>query len=285
MAAAGKVNVYEMVTERIIAELEKGIIPWEKPWGTGVRSGAYNRVSKKAYSIINQMLLKHTGEYATFKQWTDLGGHIKKGEKSEIVVLWKIFEKEETNPDTGEKEVQKIPMLRYYNVFHISQVDGVEPLTIPFREVEPIETADKVIADYVTREHIEFTECASNEAYYSPSRDCVVVPMKEQYKLINEYYSTTFHELTHSTGHKNRLDRLQTGAVAAFGSENYSKEELVAEIGSASIMNLLGVETKKTFRNSAAYIQNWLQVLKNDSKFIVSAAGKAEKAVNYIMGE
>lgn len=285
MAAAGKTNVYEMVTERIIAELEKGIIPWEKPWGTGVRSGAYNRVSKKAYSLLNQMLLKHTGEYATFKQWTDLGGHIKKGEKSEIVVFWKIFEKEETNPDTGEKEVQKIPMLRYYNVFHISQVEGVEPLTIPFREVESIETADKVIADYVTRENIEFTECASNEAYYSPSRDCVVVPMKEQYKLINEYYSTTFHELTHSTGHKNRLDRLQTGAVAAFGSENCSKEELVAEIGSASIMNLLGIETKKTFRNSAAYIQNWLQVLKNDSKFIVSAAGKAEKAVNYIMGE
>lgn len=284
MAAAGKVNVYEMVTDRIIAELEKGIIPWEKPW-TGVRSGAYNRVSKKAYSLLNQMLLKHTGEYATFKQWADLGGHIKKGEKSEIVVFWKIFEKEETNPDTGEKEVQKIPMLRYYNVFHISQVEGVEPLAIPFREVEPIEEADRIINDYVTREHIGFTECASNEAYYSPSKDCVVVPMKEQYKHINEYYSTTFHELTHSTGHKSRLDRLQTGAVAAFGSETYSKEELVAEIGSASIMNLLEIETKKTFRNSAAYIQNWLQVLKNDSKFIVSAAGKAEKAVNYIMGE
>lgn len=279
---AGK-NVYDMVTERIIAELEKGSIPWEKPW-TGVRSGAYNRVSKKAYSLLNQMLLKHTGEYATFKQWTDLGGHIKKGEKSEMVVFWKIFEKEETNSDTGEKEVQKIPMLRYYNVFHISQVEGVEPLAIPFRDVEPIEEADKVIADYVARENIEFTECASNEAYYSPSKDCVVVPMKEQYKLINEYYSTTFHELTHSTGHKNRLDRLKSGQNAAFGSENYSKEELVAEIGSASIMNLLGIETKKTFRNSAAYIQNWLQVLKNDSKFIVSAAGRAEKAVNYIMG-
>lgn len=279
---AGK-NVYDLVTERIIAELEKGIIPWEKPW-TGVRSGAYNRVSKKAYSLLNQMLLKHTGEYATFKQWTDLGGHIKKGEKSEMVVFWKIFEKEEINSDTGEKEVQKIPMLRYYNVFHISQVEGVEPLAIPFRDVEPIEEADKVIADYVARENIEFTECASNEAYYSPSRDCVVVPMKEQYKLINEYYSTTFHELTHSTGHKSRLDRLKSGQNAAFGSENYSKEELVAEIGSASIMNLLRIETKKTFRNSAAYIQNWLQVLKNDSKFIVSAAGRAEKAVNYIMG-
>lgn len=282
--AAAKANVYEMVTARIIAELEKGVIPWEKPW-TGVRSGAYNRISKKPYSIINQMILKHTGEYATFKQWTDLGGHIRKGEKSEMVVFWKIFEKEETNKDTGEKEVRKIPMLRYYNVFHISQVDGVKPLEIPFKEVEPIENADKIIAEYVEREHIEFKELASNEAFYSPSSDRVVVPMKEQYKHINEYYSTTFHELTHSTGHKSRLDRLHSGADAAFGSETYSKEELVAEIGSASLMNLLGIETIKTFRNSAAYIQSWLKVLKSDNKFIVSASSKAEKAVNYIIGE
>ena len=282
--AAAKSNVYEMVTERIIAELEKGVIPWEKPW-TGVRSGAYNRISKKPYSIINQMILKHTGEYATFKQWTDLGGHIRKGEKSEMVVFWKIFEKEETNEDTGEKEVRKIPMLRYYNVFHISQVDGVEPLVIPFKEVEPIEAADKIIAEYVEREHIEFKELASNEAFYSPSSDRVVVPMKEQYKNINEYYSTTFHELTHSTGHKSRLDRLHSGADAAFGTQTYSKEELVAEIGSASLMNLLGIETIKTFRNSAAYIQSWLKVLKSDNKFIVSASSKAEKAVNYIIGE
>lgn len=279
-----KTNVYEMVTERIIAELEKGVIPWEKPW-TGVRSGAYNRVSKRPYSLLNQMLLKHTGEYATYKQWQDLGGQVKKGGKSEIVVFWKIFETEETNKDTGEKETKKIPLLRYYNVFHISQVEGVEPLK-PEQlndEVEPIEEADKIITDYITREHIEFTECRSNEAYYSPSQDAVVVPMKEQYKVINEYYSTTFHELTHSTGHKNRLNRLETGAVAAFGSETYSKEELVAEIGSASLMNLLGIETVKTFRNSAAYIQSWLQVLRNDNKFIVSASSKAEKAVNYIL--
>ena len=279
-----KTNVYEMVTDRIIAELEKGVIPWEKPW-TGVRSGAYNRVSKRPYSLLNQMLLKHTGEYATYKQWQDLGGQVKKGEKSEIVVFWKIFEAEETNKDTGEKETKKIPLLRYYNVFHISQVEGVEPLA-PEQlndEVEPIEEADKIITDYITREHIEFTECRSNEAYYSPSQDAVVVPMKEQYKVINEYYSTTFHELTHSTGHKNRLNRLETGAVAAFGSETYSKEELVAEIGSASLMNLLGIETVKTFRNSAAYIQSWLQVLRNDNKFIVSASSKAEKAVNYIL--
>lgn len=281
---ATKINVYDMVTDRIIAELEKGNIPWrwQRPW-TGVRSGAYNRITKKPYSIINQILLKHSGEYATFKQWQELGGHVRKGEKSEIVVFWKIFEAEETNPETGEKETKKIPLLRYYNVFHISQVEGVEPLEVPFKEVEPIEEADKIITMYVNREHIDFNECASNEAYYSPLQDKVVVPMKEQYNLINEYYSTTFHELTHSTGHKNRLDRLETGAVASFGSETYSKEELVAEIGSATLMNVTGIETPKTFKNSTAYIQGWLQVLKNDNKFIVSASSKAEKAVNYIL--
>lgn len=276
-------NVYQLVTDRIIEELQKGNIPWEKPW-TGVRSGAFNRISKKPYSLLNQMLLKHEGEYATFKQWSELGGKIRKGEKSEIVVFWKIFEKEEIN-DKGEKEKVAIPLLRYINVFHISQVEGVEPLKQPFNEVTPIEEADKIIIDYVTREHITFEEKASDKAFYSPSRDCVVVPMKEQYKHINEYYSTTFHELTHSTGHPSRLDRLKTGAVAAFGSETYSKEELVAEIGSATILNTLGIETAKTFRNSAAYIQNWLHVLQNDNKFIVSAASKAEKAVAYILGE
>lgn len=279
MAAA---NVYQMVTERIIAELEKGVIPWEKPW-TGVRAGAFNRVSKRPYSLLNQMLLKHTGEYATFKQWSELGGKIKKGEKSEIIVFWKITEIEEENKD-NEKVKKNIAILRYYNVFHISQVEGVKPLESPFPEVEPIEEADRIINDYVTREHIDFTECASNDAYYNPLSDCVVVPMKEQYKLINEYYSTTFHELTHTTGHKDRLDRLENEAIAAFGSENYSKEELVAELGSSYIMNFLGIETIKTFRNSARYIKNWLQVLKNDNKFIVSAASKAEKAVNFILG-
>ena len=276
-----KANVYQMVTDRIIEQLEHGIIPWEKPWA-GVRSGAFNRVSKRPYSLLNQMLLKHTGEYATFKQWIDLGGHIKKGAKSEIIVFWKITEIEEENED-NEKVKKNIAILRYYNVFHISQVDGVKPLEQPFAEVEPIEEADKIINNYIEREHIDFQEKASNEAFYSPSRDCVVVPMKEQYQHINEYYSTTFHELTHSTGHKSRLDRLHSGSIAAFGSETYSKEELVAEIGSASIMNMLGIETTKTFRNSAAYIQSWLSVLKNDNNMIISAASKAEKAVEYIL--
>ena len=120
-------SVYEMVTERIIKQLEEGIIPWEKPW-TGVRSGAFTRVSKKSYQLLNQYLLSKEGEYATFKQWTELGGHIRKGEKSEIVVFWKMLPVEEVQED-GTKIVRNIPLLKYINVFHISQVDGVEPLT------------------------------------------------------------------------------------------------------------------------------------------------------------
>lgn len=275
-------NVYQIVTDRIIAELEKGNIPWQKPW-TGTRTEAFNRISKKPYSILNQMLLKHRGEYATFKQWSELGGHIRKGEKSEIVVFWKLQKYEEEN-ESGEKVEKIIPLLRYYNVFHISQVDGVEPLKEELHEVEPIEEADRIITEYTSRENLIFKECKSNEAYYSPSQDMVVVPMKEQFQVIEEYYSTTFHELTHSTGHKSRLDRFTDGRAAAFGSETYSKEELVAEIGAASILNRLGIETEKSFRNSAAYVQSWLQVLKNDNKFIVSASSKAEKAVEYIFG-
>lgn len=276
-----KNNVYQIVTDRIIEQLEQGVIPWHKPW-TGVRNKAFNRVSRKPYSLLNQMLLKHDGEYASFKQWTDLGGKIRKGEKAEIIVFWKMLEVEEENKD-GELEKKVIPYLRYISVFHISQVDGVKPLETPFHEVEPIADADKIIIDYITREAINFNEQASNEAYYSPNRDTVVVPMKEQYQHINEYYSTTFHELIHSTGHKKRLNRLEISAVASFGSETYSKEELVAEIGSATLLNILEIETQRTFTNSVAYIQNWLIVLRNDNRFIISASSQAEKAIDYIL--
>ena len=261
-----KKSVYEIITERIIEQLENGVIPWQKPW-SGTHSGAYNRISNKPYSLLNQMILKHDGEYATFKQWSDLGGKIRKGEKSEVVVFWKIQPFEEEN-ENGEKVIKQIPLLRHYNVFHISQVDGVEPKE-----------------QLMNREHLKIFEKVTNKAFYTPTFDYIEVPCKEQYQNIEEFYSTLFHEMIHSTGHKNRLGRLETGASAHFGSKTYSKEELVAELGSAALVNMLGIETEKSFRNSGAYIQNWLQALKNDNKFIVSASSKAEKAVKYILNE
>lgn len=282
--AKEKFNIYQEITNRIIAQLEKGEIPWNKPW-SGVRDGAFNRVSKKPYSLLNQMILQHDGEYATFKQWTELGGKIQKGAKSEMVVFWKIIEKSESNSNNEEVKTV-IPYLKYINVFHISQVDGVEPLEKNEIKHEPVVEAEKIKVDYEEREHFVIQEKITNDAFYSPSKDFIQVPCREQYNDIIEFYSTLFHEMVHSTGHKNRLGRFdECSKLVAFGSEDYSKEELVAEIGSATLMNVIGIETAKTFKNSAAYIQNWLRVLKNDNKFIVSASSKAEKAVKYILGQ
>lgn len=279
-------SVYEMVTDRIISQLKQGVIPWQKPF-TGIRSGAYNRISKKSYSLLNQMLLQYDGEYATFKQWESLGGHIRKGEKSEIVVFWKIQPVEDIRED-GTKQVKQIPLLRYFNVFHISQVDGVEPLPKDaLNDIEPIEKAESILHDYWNRENITVEHVKGNDAYYSPSRDLIRLPLFEQFTDANEYYSTAFHESIHSTMKENRCNRTEDrkGRLVAFGSNEYSKEELVAEIGSANLMNIIGIETKKSFRNSTAYIQNWLSVLKNDVKFIVSASGRAEKAADYILNK
>lgn len=277
--AKGKFDLYAEVTNRIISQLEQGEIPWKKPWTGGI-NGAFNRVRKKPYSILNQCLLKHTGEYASFKQWTELGGHPRKG-TGEIVVFWKIITKEEEVD--GEKKTVSYPLLRYRTVFHISNVDGdVKPLKEGLKATEAIPEADVVIADYVNREGITFKEVYEDKAFYRPSTDYVQVPRKDQFNgNANEYYSTAFHELVHSTGHPKRLNRITQ--VAAFGDEDYSKEELVAEIGSAGIMNYLGLETGKTFKNSAAYIQSWIKALKNDTHMIVNASSRAEKAMNLIL--
>lgn len=279
-------SVYEMVTEGIIKQLEQGQIPWQKPW-TGIRNGAYNRISKKPYSLLNQMLLEKPGEWATFKQWSDLGGKVRKGEKSSIIVFWKVLPVEEVQED-GTKIVKQIPLLKYINVFHISQVDGIEPLKQEsLHNIEPIEKAESILKDYWTRENIIVEHVKGNNAYYSPAIDLIRLPLFEQFNNANEYYSTAFHESVHSTLKENRCNRAEDrkGKLVAFGSADYSKEELIAEIGSANLMNILGLETVKTFKNSTAYIQNWLQVLKNDVRFIVSASSKAEKAVEYILKE
>lgn len=279
------INVYELVTNRIIEQLENNIIPWEKPW-SGTIDGAFNRVSKKPYSILNQMLLKYDGEYATFKQWQELGGHIRKAEKSEIIVFWKMYPIKEKQDD-GTEIIKTIPLLKYINVFHISQVDGVEPLKQKVtHDIEPIDKAEKILNDYWNRENITIEHVKGDKAFYSPMFDKIQLPLFEQFKQSEEYYSTAFHESVHSTMKTSRCNRQEDrkGKVVSFGSEEYSKEELVAEVGSAQLMNIVGIETTKSFRNSTAYIQSWLKVLRNDNKFIVSASSKAEKAVTYILG-
>ena len=148
---------------------------------------------------------------------------------------------------------------------------------------EPLEAAQEIIYDYLSREGVKLTHTEGDRAFYRPSTDEVVLPLRKQFMSTAEYYGTAFHEILHSTGHSKRLNRLSKPSF--FGTEDYSKEELVAEIGAATLINHVGLETSTSLRNNAAYIQNWLKVLKDDKRFIVSAAGKAERAVNLILNQ
>ena len=299
-------DIYAEVTARIIDQMENGIIPWEKPW---IACGkAVSHATGKAYSLLNQMLLGRPGEYLTFKQCQEAGGRVRKGEKAHMVVFWKWIEQEDE--ETGDSEGAQatsgediypqprscdakrgsrskgVPFLRYYNVFHIDQCEGVtakHTSEVRFPDgAETLEAAQEVIYDYLSREGVKLSHSEGDRAFYRPATDEVVLPIRKQFVSTAEYYSTVFHELTHSTGHPSRLNRLNLPSF--FGTEDYSKEELVAEIGAAALVNHVGLETDHSFRNSAAYVQNWLQVLKDDKRFIVSAAGKAEMAVNLILG-
>ena len=272
-------DIYAAVTDRIIQQMEQGYIPWCKPWG-GISGGAVSGTTGKPYSFLNQILLTKPGSYYTFHQIQKLGGHVRKGEKSQFVVFWKQIPVKEQDGQTGELKDTFVPMLRYYNVFHADQCEGVN---VPVPQQEPVHTnpeAESIIRDYLQHSGVELIHQVGDEAYYSPSRDRVVLPMVDQFTSTAEYYSTAFHEIAHSTGHQSRLNRLR--ATAHFGSESYGKEELVAEITAAALMQHVGLETKGTFRNSTAYIQNWLTALRNDKRLIVTASGAAAKAFDYI---
>lgn len=272
-------DMYETVTNRIIEKLEKGCIPWRRPW---VLAGdcAVSRSTGKPYSFLNQMLLDEPGEYVTYQQCVVEGGHVRKGAKSKMIVFWKLLE---VTDSEDEETTKKIPTLRYYNVFNVNQCEGLTPKHVGDSKfpcvVSPVEQAETIINDYCDREGVRIDRKVSSRAYYDPADDAVTLPLADQFVATAEYYGTAFHELTHSTGHAKRLDRLSDGKA------EYAKEELVAEIGSAAILNKIGLETESAFENSAAYINGWLTALKNDKRMIISAASRAEKAVALILGD
>jgi len=287
-------NVYQMVTDRIIEEMQKGIIPWRKPWHLlgNANECAISYTTRRPYSLLNQFLLGEAGEYLTFNQIKAHGGKIRKGEKSRMVVFYQqIVKEDETKTDeNGDPKLVRIPVLRYYNVWNINQVDGIESKCKPVEQgaeskLSPDERAEEIVAGYMAQpSHPRLFIQRSDSAYYAPAGDYVVVPLMEQYNDVAEYYSTMFHELGHSTGHSSRLDRKNGMKVAAFGSADYSREELVAEMTAAMLVNEAGLDAEKAFRNSVAYLQNWLSALKNDNKMIVWAASRAEAAAKWILG-
>ena len=275
-------SVYDIVTDKIIKDLESGCLPWRRPW-VGVKA-AHNRISGKPYSMLNCLLLDKPGEWATYDQWMSLSkaknkkAYIKKGSKASMIVF---FKKQEFEEEDGSKVERSV--LRYYKVFHVDDVVGIDPEEPYFypTPINPSKESEDLFAKYIVREGIKYRESVSNEAYYDPINDTIHTPDRRQFSSAEGFASTLWHEAIHSSGHASRLNRIGIQNVE-FGSNNYGLEELIAEMGSAFMMHSLGIHTE--VHNNAAYIHSWLRVINEDHKMVVRAAVAAEKAVNYIKG-
>jgi antirestriction protein ArdC len=277
-------NVYEIITNRIINQLEQGAAPWRKPWSAKL---PVNLLSQKAYRGLNVLTLASQGYpsrfWLTFNQANRLGGKIRKGEHSSPVIYWNIGEEREYTARDGATHVSKPFLLRYSNVFNLSQTEGINLPASALQETRtnnPIEDCEQIVAGMPNKPAFE----QSDKAWYAPSRDVVGMPSIGLFRSSEEYYSTFFHELTHSTGHKSRLHRDGFESLQSFGSESYSKEELVAEMGAAMLCGVAGIENR-TLENSAAYLKTWIERLKSDSRLIVIAASAAQKAADFILSK
>jgi len=274
-------KVYDYVSEKIVAMLDKGTIPWRKPW-TGLMPQNY--VSHKEYRGMNLFLLANAPykdpRFLTFKQVQNLGGKVKKGEKAWMVIFWKRFTKEEQDKQTGQNKKRSWFMLRYYNVFNVEQTEGWTPKPLEKAVLKPnekISRCEEIVANLPEVPVMEGSQIAA----YSPSRDTVMMPDIRQFENSEGYYCTLFHELTHWTGSEKRLGRFTKNDGGMFGSQSYSKEELVAEFGAAFLCAVAGTE-QPILENAAAYIAGWKKRIKEDPKLLVQAAGKAQKAANWL---
>jgi len=276
-----KNKVYSIITEQIIDQLNQGKIPWNQPW---IGGRAKNLISGKEYRGINTFILgsqrAKSPYWLSYKQAQQLGGNVKKGEKSTMIVFWKQVQVDDKDSKTGKKT---IPMLRYYRVFNSDQCNLPEnktPVLEANQNFQPIEQCERIVSGMPKRPTIQHQE---SKAYYSPSDDFVNMPAKNAFEKEEFYYSVLFHELGHSTGHASRCARKKFHEWQPFGSDSYSKEELVAEMTAAFLCGESGIE-RETIQNSAAYIQSWTRKFKENVKLVVLAAAQAQKAADFIMG-
>ncbi|HSZ01691.1 MAG TPA: zincin-like metallopeptidase domain-containing protein [Terriglobales bacterium] len=277
-------SVYEIVTEKIIKQLESGVAPWRKPWTCQTPE---NLLTQKEYRGLNVFTLASQGFpsrfWLTYNQATKLGGRIRKGEKSSPVIFWNIGDERETIAQDGAKETSRPFLLRYYSVFNLSQAEGIDipaSLLQETRTTDPIETCEQLVANMPNPPAFE----QSDKAWYSPTNDVVGMPARGLFHSSEEYYATVFHELAHSTGHAKRLRRENFDNPVSFGSESYSKEELIAEMTAAMLCGIAGME-QRILENAAAYLKTWIARLKSDSRLLVSAAAHAQKAADFIQGK
>lgn len=272
-------EVYIIITERIVSMLNEGVCPWRRPWN---RMNAFpaNFTTRKTYHGFNFFLLSTIGHevpfYLTYRQATELGGNVRQGEKGLPITYWKLLKSEELD---SRGEPKKIPLLRYYTVFNASQIEGVEFPTVQSRtgtEFNPITQAESVVAGFNGPKIVH----GYAQASFCPSTDTIQMPNPGSFNSPQAYYATLFHELGHSTGHASRLSRKLSGS---FASEDYSKEELVAEMTSAFLCAHTGIDNS-TIPQQASYLAGWLKALKSDPKLVICAAAQAQKAANLILG-
>ncbi len=288
-------DIYQNITDQIIEKLEQGFIPWHKPWSAYGAASSY--ITRKPYRGINALLMNmlpyEKPYYLTFKQAKDLGGTVRKGSKAVPVIFWNfLFLHADSKKKLTEAEARKLPAdkvlksayLKEYKVFNIDQIDNIEidiPEVVLKPENEILEACENIITGMPNAPAIKHSD--AKRAFYVPSSDYVNIPDIKFFDSSEFYYDTLFHELTHSTGHQSRLNRPEITELNSFGSKDYSKEELVAELGGSFLCGFAGVQNERTLENATAYIQGWVKKLESDKRFIIEASAKAQKAADYIL--
>jgi len=282
-------DIYAMVTDKIINLLESGVVPWRRPWtSTGFPR---NLVSKKPYRGVNFFLLsasKYVSPFwLTMRQANEVGGHIRKGEESTAVVLWKIDDVKQSTEgldiEESDENTRRRFLLRFYRVWNVEQCDLPQGVLdklpkIETHEHDPIEAAERIIADMPNRPEIKYT---GSKAFYSSLTDRITLPPRELFTSAEEFYATALHETVHSSGSEKRLAREGICEAAAFGSQVYSKEELVAEFGAAYLCVEAGI-SNAVICNQASYVAGWLKKLRDDRRLLIHAAAQAQRAADYI---
>jgi antirestriction protein ArdC len=283
-------DAYQAVTDRIIDALERGFIPWRQPWKKGVGDDGMPRSlsSGKRYNGINVWLLAiaqmaggyESNYWLTYNQAKKLGGNVRRGEKGTKIILWKPVRA--AKPKDGEDKREGYLLMREFTVFNVDQCDGISAPSVETesRECNRIEAADAVVTRYLAHDGPTLSH-GGDRAFYAPAIDAVRMPMQEAFDSDDHYYSTLFHELAHSTGHSDRLARPSLVDPQPFGSPDYSREELVAEMAAAFLCGETGIDVN--VEHHAGYVQNWLQALQGDRKLVVQAAAAAQKAVDLIV--
>jgi len=281
--------VYQIVTDRIIKLLESGTAPWKKAWKAS--DLPMNLTTKIPYKGVNTWLLLSCGMpspyWLTWKQTMALKGTVKKDEAKnfQVVVFWKQLKYDKKSTD-NEIEERTFPMLRYYRVYNLSQVElpaDVMKKLVPEKEVRltnKIEDCEAIVKNYKDCPEIKY---GGDRAYYACLFDRIQMPLHEDFDSDEEFYSTMFHEMAHSTGAEKRLNRFKATDSHIFGSDRYSKEELIAEMTSSFLCAEAGIENQ-VIENSVAYIASWMKAIKEgDKNFVISAASRAQRAADYIL--